>query len=769
MLMKILLVLCLLVAPVSSWAAIAFVSQTDATGTQNVSSVTFSQVVSAGSDRALVVCSQTRHSATPGKSITGVTFNTTEAFTYVRADARAGANSAGFTTELWYLVAPTVTTANVVVTYSAANADAIGVSSTLLTGVSQTSPIDSHAGSSGASTAPAAIITTVADNAAIVDCAIGRTNGGLTVGAGQTVRTDRLIGSSVVDGAGVSTVIPKTPAGAETMNWTQGTAEDWAISAVSLTPSGGSDPPPAENGVVSLSWTNGTDPGTPSSGIASTSIRRCAGASCTPLNVLTTVTYPGVAYQDTTVAVNTTYGYNSYHTDNVGRTSINTATSYVTTSATPPTEAPQILSAVADATGADLTYGTTTPTEIEVTTFTTTQVISSQVYPISAITAGRFPQTWLDGLQGGCFFAIGSTGIKNTDPLYYRCVNLTTIVGPLDEDPPVISNCQPTTNLAAGTTSFDFSCQVNKPSLARYSTTDGTYASMSDDMTLNGLTLTGTQAGLTNGSTTTVYVRAAYCDTFDTECENLHEVTSSTAVTLTVNSGGDTTPPGNVATLACTVIGNAIECTHDSATDAVVYRVFLSTGACSTYTAAGDNVATSFTLNNLAFSTVHCIKMKALDAANNLSAAFSNIETETTSGQPSSGIVPDMLDFAVTVGGTASLIASWTPQSSNSGGPLLANIEQCQVPTAQQDCANFQVLTTNYAGSSLQTNLTAATRYCLRGKHSDGIVGVSVNYTDIVCETTATIGVDAPRPDVPFNLTRPANAGAAAGSRPARP
>jgi hypothetical protein len=744
----------MLVVPVSSWAAIAFVSQTDATAAENVASVTYSQVVSAGSDRALYECITYRQNGGTNKTVSSVVFNSNESYTHIRTDTQLSGTNIWFNTSLWRLVAPTVTTANVVTTFSGTVSRNIGVSGSLLTGVSQSSPGDSNAGSGGVGTTASAIITTVADNAAIIGCFLGRGNAGLTVGSGETVRTDRIIGNDI-DGVLVSTLIPKTPAGAHTVDATQSSAEEWVVSAASITPSGGSDPAPAENGLVSLSWTNGTDPGNPSSGIASTSIRRCAGASCTPLNVLATITYPVAAYQDTTVSINTTYGYNAYHTDNVGLPSSSTATAYVTTSATPPTEAPQILSAVADATGADLGYGSTPPTEVEVTTFTTTQVVSDQKYPIASFPGGRFTQTWLDGLQGACFFAVGSTGVTNTDPLYYRCVNLTTIVGSLDESPPIISNCQPTTNLAAGTTSFDFSCQVNKPSLARFSTTDGTYASMSSQMTLNGLTLTGTQTGLTNGSTTIVYVRGAYCDTFDTDCSALHEVASSTAVTLTVNSGGDTTPPGNVANLACTAIGNAVECTHDSATDAVVYRVFLSTGACSTYTAAGDNVATSFTLNNLAFSTVHCIKVKALDVANNLSAAFSNTETETTSGQPSSGIVPDMLDFAVTVGGSASLITSWQAQGSASGGLLFANIERCQVAAGQQDCANFQVIVTNYAGNSLQASLTPDTRYCLRGKHSDGIVGVSVNYTASVCATTQDTGLDAPSPALPFSASRP--------------
>ena len=39
-----------------------------------------------------------------------------------------------------------------------------------------------------------------------------------------------------MDVVGVSTVNDKTPAGAETMDWTQVAAQNWVISAVSLRP-----------------------------------------------------------------------------------------------------------------------------------------------------------------------------------------------------------------------------------------------------------------------------------------------------------------------------------------------------------------------------------------------------------------------------------------------------------------------------------------------------------------------------------------------------
>lgn len=80
-------------------------------------------------------------------------------------------------------------------------------------------------------------VTTVADNSWIVDMVSKVTNSGnLTVGTGQTEQQN-------LDGAtndhGMSTVGPKTPAGAEAMDWNDGGSIltfDWAISAASFCP-----------------------------------------------------------------------------------------------------------------------------------------------------------------------------------------------------------------------------------------------------------------------------------------------------------------------------------------------------------------------------------------------------------------------------------------------------------------------------------------------------------------------------------------------------
>lgn len=225
-----------LLLPTPSWAAIAFVSVTDATPVNSTNTITKSVVVPSGTDRIMVVCIQTKDVSADTPS-SGVTFNTSEAMTHIHRDIRA---ATFLSADLWYLVNPTVTTANVVVTFpNGNNTHEMAFSAVLLTGVDQTTPIDAQNGSNGSSSTLSTIVTTVAANAWIVDCAHGLDCAGLTVGAGQTQRTNRILSSTATHtGAGVSTVDGKASPGAETMDWTQ-VGASWAISSASFMPSGG--------------------------------------------------------------------------------------------------------------------------------------------------------------------------------------------------------------------------------------------------------------------------------------------------------------------------------------------------------------------------------------------------------------------------------------------------------------------------------------------------------------------------------------------------
>ena len=755
MLLRLFIFTMLLTLPVSSWAAITYIDKTDSTDTKNVVSVTTSVTVAAGTDRALVFCSQARNSGSSLHSLSTVVRGA-QSFTFVRKDIRT-ATDGPIQTETWVLAAPTTGAANVVATYAGVNSQALGNTITEWNGVNQTSPVDSHAGANGTGTAVAATITTVADNAAIVDCAMGRPDGGLTVGAGQDMKTDRLIGNIptplINDGAGVSIVATKTPAGAEIMNWTQAEGFQWAISALSLTPSGGSDPTPVTPGQVDIAWVNGQDLGNPSSGIVSTTIRRCTGAGCNACTAagITTKIYPATTHRDTTVALDTTYGYALSHTDGVNLTSTCTTPVYVTTSSTPVAEAPRIASATSDATGSALTSGAVAPTQYRVAIFTHTGTISSVLYNWSSLVGGRHSQVWPATATGVCFYAVDAAGLQNNNGDDYQCDTLVGIVEEVDIIPPVLT-CPSTINLPAsgGSQSYTFSCDVDKPSTARYDTTDVAYASMTNQMSLNSLTFSATKTGLLDGTTTTLYVRG---QTEGIIAEDVYPNLTSAVISIVIAAApGDVTPPANVTGLAVVLLGNAAELTWNAAADAVSYQVYQATAGCTDYAPAGNPVGVTNIQFFLPFNSIVCWKVKAIDTVGNYSDAFSSVVTVTTlpgtdTEKPSNVKGLQARPYV----NTAEL--DWEGGSDNSG-LLSTNIEYCTVVTGQTDCVNFNVVVNTTLRPFLVPGLTGGVRYCFRAENTDGSGNVSEEYSPIICETTLTSGINAPRSKGTFGVSR---------------
>lgn len=201
------------------------------------SSVTTSCVVASGSNRILLCLLTTRDSGVE-KRCTGVTFNTTETFTLVRQDVL---NSGGiwWITEVWILLAPTVTTANIVATWSSGPDQAQSGVVMQLNDASQSTTPNAHTGATGTGTTASCVLTSTVNNCTMVDIAIGRDDPGLTVGAGQTAQVDRVISTnSMNEGQGCSTIADKATAGAETMDWTQGASMEWAMSAIAIAPVG---------------------------------------------------------------------------------------------------------------------------------------------------------------------------------------------------------------------------------------------------------------------------------------------------------------------------------------------------------------------------------------------------------------------------------------------------------------------------------------------------------------------------------------------------
>jgi len=204
-----------------AWADVAIVKRDGFTASSFVTTLTKSITIDAATN-ALYVCVQSRGST--ANFATSVVFNGSENL----ASIGNVVNGNNAKVEFWRLTAaPTVTTANVVITWAgtadtsfSANGDAMQFSG------ADTSTSDGHNTNTGTSTAPSATVTTATNGSMAIGCVMSLASGGLTIGASGVQQQNNTANSM---GHGSSTLAVPT-AGSATLNWTQSSAA-WSIIA----------------------------------------------------------------------------------------------------------------------------------------------------------------------------------------------------------------------------------------------------------------------------------------------------------------------------------------------------------------------------------------------------------------------------------------------------------------------------------------------------------------------------------------------------------
>lgn len=199
-------------------------------GRNSSGTITVSHTVGAGSDRVLYVLTSVQDSNHANFPVTGITFGGV-ALTKVRSDEAVGNNR----TEIWRLIAPATSTANIVCTVTGAVGEfaLIGIS---LTGVDQTTPTDAENGTSGNSSAPSVAVVSVTDNAWFLTVASAETTFSSN-GTGQT--TIATLTDQSYENARGTYEGPKVSAGSDTQSFVIASGQTWAISSVAVRPVSG--------------------------------------------------------------------------------------------------------------------------------------------------------------------------------------------------------------------------------------------------------------------------------------------------------------------------------------------------------------------------------------------------------------------------------------------------------------------------------------------------------------------------------------------------
>ena len=202
-------------------------------------------------------------------------------------------------------------------------------------------------------------------------------------------------------------------------------------------------------------------------------------------------------------------------------------------------------------------------------------------------------------------------------------------------------------------------------------------------------------------------------------------LSSSTVVTATFTlSAADTTPPTAPAGLTATAVSaSQINLSWPASTDKVGvtgYRVERCQGAgCTTFAQVATPTATTFNDSGLATLTSYSYRVRAADAAGNLSA-YSITATISTQAAPDTQAPTAPTGLIAAAASSSQINLSWTASIDNVGVTGY-RVERCQ----GANCTTFTQIATPTGTSFSDSGLSAGTTYRYRVRATDAAGNVS--------------------------------------------
>ncbi len=204
---------------------------------------------------------------------------------------------------------------------------------------------------------------------------------------------------------------------------------------------------------------------------------------------------------------------------------------------------------------------------------------------------------------------------------------------------------------------------------------------------------------------------------------------TANATTLNPDTQAPTAPSGLAATA---VSGTQINLSWTASTDNVAvtqYQIESCSGAgCSNFTQIGTTAGTTFSNTGLTAGTSYSYRVRATDAASNLSGYSNTATTTTLNPDTQAPTVPSTLTTSVI--SSAQVNLSWTASTDNVAVTQYL-IESC----SGAGCSNFAQIGTSATTTFNNTGLTASTSYSYRVRARDAAANFS-GYSNTASATT---------------------------------
>ena len=480
---------------------------------------------------------------------------------------------------------------------------------------------------------------------------------------------------------------------------------------------------PASPTQINVSWTASTD----NVGVTGYRVERCQGASCS--NFAQIATPASTTFNDTGLLGSTSYSYRVRATDAANNLSMYSNTASATTAA-PTFTAPSNLTATASgSTQINLSWTAAAETGGTISQYLVERCPGpncSNFAQVGTSATATFGDTGVIGSTSYSYRVRATDASNNLGP-YSNTASVTT---------PVNTPSAPTnlTATASGPVQINLSWTASTE-------TAGTIANYLIERCSVGNCLnfvqvgtsaatTFSDAGLTGSTSYSYRVRAIDTTNVTGPYSNTASATTA-APTFTAPSGLTATPAGpvqiNLAWTAATETGGMIS----------QYLIERCTGAvCSNFVQVGTSALTAFSNAGLLGSTSYSYRVRATDAANNLST-YSNAASATTA---SPTFTPPSNLTSMSVGSTQINLA-WTAGTETGGTITQYLIERCQ----GSGCSSFTQVATSATSAFNDTGLLAGTTYGYRVRATDTANNFSP-YSNVASATTTT----TPPPPIAF-------------------
>ena len=481
---------------------------------------------------------------------------------------------------------------------------------------------------------------------------------------------------------------------------------------------------------INLSWTAATD----NVGVTGYRVERCQGTGCTSFVQIATLT--GTTFGDTGLVAATPYSYRVKAIDAATNVSVNystvaNATTQALPDTTPPSTVTGLTATAVSATQINLSWTAATD-NVGVTGYRVERCQGAGCTSFVQIATPSTNSVSNSGLTAGTRYSYRVKAIDaatNVSVNYSTVATATTQALP-DTTPPSTVTGLTATAVSATQINLSWTAATDNVGVTGYRVERCQGAGCTSFVQIaTPSTNSVSNPGLTAGTRYSYRVKAIDAAT------NV-SVNYSTVATATTQALPDTTPPSTVTGLTATAVSaTQINLSWTAATDNVGvtgYSVERCQGAgCTSFVQIATPSTNSVSNPGLTAGTRYSYRVKAIDAATNVSVNYSTVATATTQALPDTTPPSTVTGLTATAVSATQINLSWTAATDNVGVTGYS-VERCQ----GAGCTSFVQIATPSTNSVSNPGLTAGTRYSYRVKAIDAATNVSVNYSTVANATT---------------------------------